>query len=123
MHQSSYFMVHEQINHNRSKYTRPQYCPLAYNAEAAGRIVWYKLHGVQFCSECDSAARKKGETAQGLSLNPDVNCDMFFVSRPIKNDLVSSWDGLSKLSQITVMFVVNLKKSYNATPLAITLLY
>ena len=25
----------------------------------------------------------------------------------IKNDLVSSWDGMSQLSQITVMFVVN----------------
>ena len=79
---------------------------------------------MQFCLECDSnnqsasqiefvfATRKKGETAQGLSLNPDVNCDMFFVSRPIKNDPVSSWDGLSQLSQITVMFVVNLKKSF-----------
>ena len=37
---------------------------------------------------------------------------MFFVSRSIKNDLDSSWDGLSQLSQITVMFVVNLKKSF-----------
>ena len=36
----------------------------------------------------------------------------FFVSRPIKNYLVSSWDGVSQLSQITVMFVVNLKKSF-----------
>ena len=34
----------------------------------------------------------------------------FFVD--IKNDLVSSWDGMSQLSEIhTVMFVVNLKKA------------
>ena len=30
----------------------------------------------------------------------------------IKNDLVSSWVGMSQLTQITVMFVVNLKKSF-----------
>ena len=34
------------------------------------------------------------------------------MSRPIKTDLVSSWDGMSQLSQISVMFVVNLKKSF-----------
>ena len=34
------------------------------------------------------------------------------MSRPIKNYLVSSWDGVSQLSQITVMFAVNLKKSF-----------
>ena len=63
---------------------------------------------------CGFATRKKGETALGLSLNPDVNCDIFLlVLRPIKNDLVLSWDGMSQLSQITVMFLVNLKKSFN----------
>ena len=53
---------------------------------------------------------RREKTAQRLSLNPDVNCD--FVSRPIKKDLVSSWDSMSQLFQITVMFVVNLKKSF-----------
>ena len=35
-----------------------------------------------------------------------------WVLKPIKNDLVSSWDGMTQLSQTTVMFVVNLKKSF-----------
>ena len=61
----------------------------------------------------DWPLERKEKTALGLSLNPDVNCDMFLsVLRPIKNDLVLSWDGMSQLSQITVMFVVNLKKSF-----------
>ena len=34
----------------------------------------------------------------------------FFVG--IKEDLVSSWDGMSQFSKITVMFVVKLKKSF-----------
>ena len=65
---------------------------------------------MQFYSKCDSNIQsglqpeRREKTAQRLSLNPDVNCDMFFVSRPIKNDLVSGWDGLSQLSQIIVMF-------------------
>ena len=31
---------------------------------------------------------------------------------PIKNDLVSSWDGMLQLSKIIVTFVDNLKKSF-----------
>ena len=55
------------------------------------------------------ATRKKGKTAQKLSLNPDVNLACFFVLlKPIKIYM----DGMSQLSQITVMFVVNLKKSF-----------
>ena len=56
---------------------------------------------------------RREKTALLLSLNLDVDCDMFlWVLRLIKNDLVSSWDGMSQLFQITVMFVVNLKKSF-----------
>ena len=39
-----------------------------------------------------------------------VTC-FLWVLWPIKNDLVSSWDGMLQISKITVMFVVNLKKS------------
>ena len=53
---------------------------------------------------------KRGEkTAQRGSQNQDLLPHVF---RGIKSDLVSSWGGMSQLSQITIMFVVNLKSSF-----------
>ena len=57
---------------------------------------------------------RREKTAKGLSLNPDVNCDMVLVIEVLK--MIWYQAGMvgpvSQLSQSTVMFAVNLKKLF-----------